>query len=134
VIDGVSEADLRFGNFNRDFPIAAPSDVIDFSNLSTLPPVYSVVSVDASGCGSPCIVSAVLKNLGGPTGARAPSTITFTMTSTASQGVIGTCQAQIIPDVGYNATTTVSCTIGSPSGEQANAAIVTAVADNPGHG
>jgi hypothetical protein len=132
VIDGVSDADLRFANFNRDFAIAAPSDVIDFSNLSTLPPVYSVESVDTSGCGSPCVVSAVLKNLGGATGARAPSTITFTMTSTASGTVIGTCQAQVTPDVGYNATTTVSCTIGSLSGEQANAAIVTAVADNPG--
>jgi hypothetical protein len=132
VIDGVSDADLRFANFDRDFSIAAPSDVIDFSNLSTLPPVYSVESVDTSACGSPCVVSAVLKNLGGATGARAPSTITFTMTSTASGSVIGSCQTQVIPDVGYNATTTVSCTIGSLSGEQANAAIVTAVADNPG--
>ena len=132
VIDGVSDADLRFGNFNRDFSIAAPSDVIDFSNLSTLPPVYSVESVDTSGCGSPCVVSAVLKNLGGATGARAPSTITFTMTSTATGSVIGSCQSQVVPDVGFNATTTVTCTIGSLSGEQANAAIVTAVADNPG--
>jgi hypothetical protein len=134
VIDGVSDADFRFAGFNHDFAIAAPSDVIDFSNLSTLPPVYSVESVDTSGCGSPCVVSAVLKNLGGATGARAPSTITFTMTSTASGSVIGSCPAQVVPDVGYNATTTVSCTIGSPSGEQANAAIVTAVADNPGRG
>ena len=133
VIDGVSGADLRFANFNRDFSIAAPGDVIDFSNLSTLPPVYSVESVDTSGCASPCVVSALLKNLGGATGARAPSTITFTMTSTASGSVIGSCQVQVIPDVGYNATTTVSCTIASLSGEQANAAIVTAVADNPGH-
>jgi hypothetical protein len=129
----VSDADLRFASFNRDFSIAAPNDVIDFSNLSTLPPVYSVESVDTSGCGSPCVVSAVLKNLGGATGARAPSTITFTMTSTASGSLIGSCKAQVVPDVGYNATTTVSCTIGSLSGEQANAAIVTAVADNPGH-
>lgn len=134
VIDGVSDADFRFANFNRDFSIAAPSDVIDFSNLSTLPPVYSVESVDTSGCASTCVVAAVLKNLGGATGARAPSTVTFTMTSTATGSVIGSCQAQVIPDVGYNATTTVSCTIGSLSGEQANAAIVTAVADNPGRG
>lgn len=134
VIDGVSDADLRFAGFDRDFSIAAPSDVIDFSNLSTLPPVYTVESVDTSGCGSPCAVSAVLKNLGGATGGRAPSTITFTMTSTATGSVIGTCQAEVVPDVGYNATTTVSCTIGSLTGEQGNAAIVTAVADNPGRG
>jgi hypothetical protein len=134
VIDGISDADLRFGNFNRDFSISTPTDVIDFSNLSTLPPVYSVVSVDTSGCSSPCVVSALLKNLGGASGARAPSTVTFTMTGTASGSVIGTCQAQVTPDVAYNATTTVSCSIGNLNGQQANAAIVTAVADNPGRG
>ena len=133
VIDGVSDADFRFTNFNRDFGIAAPADVIDFSNLSTLPPIYSVVSVDTSGCGSPCVVSALVKNLGGMQGAQAPSTIKFAMTSTASGNVTGSCAAQVVPDVGYNATATVSCTIGNLSGEQQNAAIVTAAADNPGH-
>ena len=133
VIDGLGEADIRFENFNRDFGIAVPTDVIDFSNLSTLPPIYTVVSVDISGCGSPCVVSALVKNLGGTHGAQAPSTITFTMTATASGNVIGSCQAQVTPDVGYNATSTVSCTIGNVSGQQENAAIVTAAADNPGH-
>lgn len=132
-IDGLSEGDLRFDNFNGSFGIAAPTDVIDFSNLSTLPPIYTVVSVDTSGCGSPCVVSALVKNLGGMQGAPAPSTITFTMTAAASGNVIGSCRAQVTPDVGYNATTTVSCTIGNQSGQQGNAAIVTAVADNPGH-
>jgi hypothetical protein len=133
VIDGLSDADLRFTNFDRSFQIAAPSDVINFSNLSTLPPLYTVVSVDASGCASPCVVSALVKNLGGMNGARAPSTITFTMTDSASGTAIGGCQAQVAPDVGYNATATVSCTIGNLSAEQQNAAIVTAAADNPGH-
>jgi hypothetical protein len=134
VIDGISEGDLTFANFNRDFGIAAPGDVIDFSNLSTLPPIYFVVSVDASRCGSPCVVTALLKNLGGKSGARAPSMITFTMTATASGIVIGSCQAPVTPDVGYNTTTTVSCTIGYENGQQMNAAIVTATADNPGRG
>jgi hypothetical protein len=133
VIDGLSEADLRFDHFDREFGIAVPTDVIDFSNLSTLPPIYTVVSVDTSGCGSPCVVSALVKNLGGMHGGRAPSTITFTMTATASGNVSGSCQAQVSPDVGYNATSTVSCTISNVSGQQENAAIVTAVADNPGH-
>ncbi|HEV2034747.1 MAG TPA: hypothetical protein VGU71_11225 [Candidatus Dormibacteraeota bacterium] len=132
VIDGLSDADLRFNNFDRHFQIAAPTDVINFSNLSTLPPLYTVVSVDTSGCASPCAVSALVKNLGGRSGARAPSTITFTMTAAASGNVIGTCQAQVTPDVGYNATATVSCTIGNLNGQQESAAIVTAVADNPG--
>jgi hypothetical protein len=132
VIDGLGEADLRFINFNLDFGIAAPTNVIDFSNLSTLPPIYTVVSVDTSGCGSPCVVSALVKNLGGMNSARAPSTITFTMAATASRNVIGGCQAQVTPDVGYNATTSVSCTIGNVSAQAEDAAIVTAAADNPG--
>ncbi|HXC76559.1 MAG TPA: hypothetical protein VNU19_05860 [Candidatus Acidoferrum sp.] len=133
VIDGLGAADLRFENFNRNFGIAAPTDVIDFSNLSTLPPIYSVDSVDASRCGSPCVVSAQLTNLGGKTGAVAPSTITFTMTAAASGKVTGTCTAPVTPDVGYNGTTTVSCTIGNLNGPPGNAATITAVADNPGH-
>jgi hypothetical protein len=131
VIDGISDADLRFGNYDKDFGIAPPTDVIDFSNLSTLTPIYTVISVDSSGCGSPCSVSALVKNLGGRLAAQAPSTITFTMTASATGQVLGSCKAQVTPDVGYNATTTVACTI-SGNGLQANSAIVTATADNPG--
>ena len=134
VVDGIHNADLRFVNYNSDFRISAPSGVIDFSNLSTLPPIYTVLSVDTSRCASPCAVSALLKNLGGMTGARAPSTITFTMTDTASRQPVGRCQAQVVPDVGYNATTTVSCTIDDVTAQHSNAATVTATPDNPGHG
>ena len=131
MIDGVSEADFGF-NFAGAFQISAPSNVIDFSNLSTLPPIYTVVSVDTSRCASPCVVSALLKNLGGKTGAQAPSTITFTMTDPATKATVGSCQAQVQPDVGFNATTTVSCTISGAGAQQVNAAIVTATPDNPG--
>ncbi|SRR5713101_1824002 len=134
VVDGIRDADLRFTNYNGDFRISAPGDVIDFSNLTTLPPIYTVVSVDTSGCGSPCAVSALLKNLGGLIAAQAPSTITFTMRDTASRQVVGSCQAQVVPDVGYNATTTVGCTIDSLATQPSNAATVTATADNPGRG
>jgi hypothetical protein len=133
VIDGITDADLLFDSFDRDFKIAAPSDVIDFSNLSTLPPIYTVVSVDTSGCLSPCAVSALLKNLGGASGALATSTVTFTMTDPATSKVLGSCQARVQPDVGYNSTTTVGCTMGGVNGQQVSAAIVTATADNPGH-
>ena len=132
VIDGITEGDLRFDNFDKDFGIKAPGDVIDFSNLSTLPPIYTVVSVDTSGCTSPCAVTALIKNLGGMSGAQAPSTITFSMTDAASGRVLGSCQVQVQPDVGYNATTTVACTISNVNGQQVNAATVTATADNPG--
>jgi len=129
VIDGIADVQLQYLNYQKDFGLAPPKDVIDFSNLSTLPPIYSVLSVDTSGCASPCVVRATLRNLGGPNGAKAPSTVTFTMKDSASGAVIGSCQAQVIPDVGFNATTTVSCTIsGTPSGS----ATVTATPDNPG--
>jgi hypothetical protein len=132
VIDGISEGDLHFKNFGLDFHTAAPADVIDFSNLSTLPPIYSVLSVDTSGCSAPCAVSALLKNLGGMTGAQASSTVTFTMTDAASQQVIGSCKALVQPDVGYNSTTKVGCTMAGVNGQQVNAATVTATAENPG--
>ena len=131
-IDGLGEADLTYGAYNRDFAIKAPTDVIDFSNRSVLPPLYTVVSVDASGCASTCVVSALLKNLGGQTAAQAPSTVTFTMTDPVSRMGLGSCQVQVQPDVGYNATTTVSCTI--PTAQPQNAALVTATATNPGPG
>jgi hypothetical protein len=134
VVDGIRDADFRFVKYNSDFQISAPADVIDFSNLSTLPPIYTVVSVDTSGCGSPCIVSALLKNLCGLVHAQAPSTITFTMTDTASRQVVGSCQTKVVPDVTYNATTTVECSIDNVTAQQSNAATVTATPDNPGRG
>ena len=133
VIDGLADADLHYSNFNRVAVITAPADVIDFSNLSTLPPVYTVVSVDTSGCAAPCMVSAALKNLGGAKGATGPSIVTFKLAAAVSGSVLGTCQASVVPDVGYNATTTVSCTINVTT-QPENAAVVTASVDNPGHG
>ena len=129
--DGATDADLRFTNFGRDFGIVVPTDVIDFADLSTLPPSYTMVSVDTSACGAPtCVVTADVKNLGGRIGAKAPSSVTFTLTDSASGKVLGTCQAEIQPDVGYNATTKVSCSITVGS---FNAATVSAAPDNPGH-
>ena len=76
----------------------------------------------------------MLKNLGGLVHAQAPSTITFTMTDTASRQVVGSCQAQVAPDVTYNATTTVMCSIDNVTAQPSNAATVTATPDNPGRG
>jgi hypothetical protein len=132
LVDGIRDGDLRFGNYNSDFRISAPAGVIDFSNLSTLPPIYTVLSVDTSGCVSPCALTALLKNLGGLVGAQAPSTITFIMTDTASRQMVGRCKAQVAPDVGYNATTTAGCTIDDVTAQHSNAATVRATADNPG--
>ena len=130
-IDGLTGADMRYASFNDPkLEVQPPADVIDFSNLTTLPPIYTVVSVDTSRCGSPCVASALVKNLGGMNGAKAPSTVTFKLTSNGGQ--LGSCQVQVTPDVGYNATATVSCSI-TYSGQLDTAATVTATADNPGH-
>ena len=131
IVDGIANADFVFSQVGADFAIQDPSPVIDFSNLSTLPPIYTVLAVNTTGCGSPCLVSATLKNLGGPTGASAPSTVTFTMSDPVSNRTLGTCSATVQPDVGFNETTSVSCTI---SAQPVNAAVVTAVATNPGLG
>jgi hypothetical protein len=129
VIDSVTDADFHYTNVDQDFGITAPADVIDFGNLSTLPPIYTVVSVDTSACGSPCVVSAQLKNLGGMTGAKAQSTVKFEMHDAATGAVLGTCVATVFNDVGYNSTTTASCSI---NGQATNGATVFASVDNPG--
>ena len=128
-VDGLLDADLTYSNVGKDFGIKAPTDVIDFANLSTLPPVYTVLSVDTSGCQVPCVVSARVKNLGGTTGAKAPSWIEFVVQAPAGGTPTASCTATVQPDVGYNATTTVSCTLNiAPY----NAQMVTASAHNPG--
>ncbi len=105
--------------------------VIDFSNFSTLPPIDTVVAVDTSHCGSTCVVTAKVKNLGGTGTAVAPSTVTFTMTDPATGKALGTCRGTVQPDVGYNSSTTASCTLSAAA---VNGAVVTVVADNPGSG
>jgi len=129
-VDGVTRADLRYSHYGTDFNIVPPASVINFADLSTLPPNYTVLSVDTNGCGSPCVVRAVVKNLGGITGASGPSTVRFDVTDLVSGASSASCTATITPDVGYNATTTLSCTV---SGVNFGAAKVTATPTNPGH-
>ena len=130
-VDGVESADFRYSNVNQQFHISAPTDVVDFSNFSTLPPIYTVVLVDTSRCGSPCTVTATLKNLGGTGRAKGPSSVSFVMTDPATNQALGDCTATIAPDVGYNATTSASCDINA---QAPNAAVVTATPTNPGRG
>jgi hypothetical protein len=132
VVDGISHADFTYADYGRDFGIAPPSGALDFADQSTLPPIYTVINVDTSACGSPCVVAASLKNLGGKTSSRGPSVVTFTMTDPQSNSVLGKCTALVQPDVGHSATTTVSCTVGGVNGADHNAALVTAAADNSG--
>ena len=115
-VDGVTDAVLDYKNAGGNFHIAAPSDLIDFGNQSTLPPIYTVVSVDSSRCTSPCVVSATLKNLGGNAPAQSPAQVDFVMRAAGSTGAtLGSCAAVVQTDVAYNSTTTVSCTIDAPA-------------------
>jgi hypothetical protein len=132
IAGGISNADFTYSDYGRNFAIAPPSGALDFADQSTLPPIYTVVVVDTSACGSPCVVAASLKNLGGKTGSRGPSVVTFTMTDPQTNGVLGVCKVPVQPDVGHSATTTVSCTIGGVNGADHNAAMVTAAVDNSG--
>src|SRR5579859_7914934 len=51
VVDGLGGADLSYGSFDSPrLEVQPPTDVIDFSNLTTLPSIYTVVSVDTSRC------------------------------------------------------------------------------------
>jgi hypothetical protein len=132
-VDGIAKADFLFSHYGADFGIVAPAEVVDFADLSTLPPNYTVLSVDGSGCGSPCQVNASVKNLGGRTGAKARSTVTFEMTEVLSGKVLGKCTGTIAPDVDFNVTTTVSCIIDGVVSVPAGGAKVTATPTNPGH-
>jgi len=60
--------------------------------------------------------------------------VTFNLTDAASRMVVGSCQVVVKPDVPYNVTTTVSCTIPVDSSQQSGAALVTVTPENPGRG
>ena len=127
-IDGVYDAALEYRPSNAD--VVAPTDLIDFGNQSTLPPIYTVVSVDTTRCTTPCTVSATLRNLGGTAPALKPAQVDFVMLSpTSSSTRLGSCMAVVQRDVGYNSTTTVSCTI---EGQAQNGAEITATPENSG--
>ena len=135
VVDGIHDADFRYRGYGRQPPIAAPAGVIDFSDLSTLPPLYTVLAVDSSRCKAVCTVSASVKNLGGRQPAAGPSTVTFKLTDPSSGTLLGSCVATVAPDVGLGVVTTASCTIpGVGSGPPFTVAALTATPSNPGRG
>ncbi|HEV2953090.1 MAG TPA: hypothetical protein VG015_03265 [Candidatus Dormibacteraeota bacterium] len=133
-VAGISNGNIDFTNYGKDFGIVPPPEVIDFNNLSTLPPNYTVLSVDTSGCGiSTCVVAAKVQNLGGTTGAMAPSTVSFAVVDTGSGKAIGNCVATVSPDLAYNATGVVSCVVPGVSAASFVSAQVTATPTNPAY-
>ncbi len=133
-VQKLSDAKLAFSNYNKDFAIQTPTDVVDKDNRSTWPPMYTRVSISNSGCKDPCILSAVFQNDGGTTGAPAPSTIAFTLTNKADGSALGSCNATVSPDVENGKKVTVNCSISSVAWTNFNGTyIYNAVADNPAY-
>ena len=110
-VQGMSQAHMAIKNYNKDFAIEAPTRVIDLDDPTTWPPLYTIVSVENSRCGTPCTLSAQVKNLGGLEGASAPSTVTFDLTNSANHKVLGSCMVTIQPNVQHNQAVTERCTI-----------------------
>jgi hypothetical protein len=116
-VQGISNLDMKFTNYNKDFALSAPTNVFDFDDPTTWPPRYQVDAVhqqevSQGSCGDPCVLSADVENTGGLNGASAPSTITFVLTA-SDQSSLGSCKATIQPDRPHGQKFTVSCSIQS---------------------
>jgi hypothetical protein len=114
-VEQVTDAELAFTNYNRDFGIQAPTRALDLDDHATWPPLYFRVSMSPARCQDPCVLTAVFQNDGGTAGAPAPSTVTFTLTNHADEKAFGTCAVTIRPDVPNGSQVTESCSISSPS-------------------
>ena len=117
-VGGVSGFDVMFTNYNKDFGIQAPTNAFDYDDPTTWPPLYHVDSVSqvaipgTNSCNDPCVLMAVVENMGGVNGASASSTITFALTA-SDQSPLGSCKATIQPDRPHGQKFTVSCTVQS---------------------
>jgi hypothetical protein len=137
-VQKLSDAKLSYGNYNKDFAIQTPTDVVDKDNHSTWPPMYTRVSINNSRCDDPCILSAKYRNDGGMTGASAPSTINFTLTSKADGSVLASCKVPITQDVANGQTVTEACSLESSAWTafnkvNGNVYVYNAVVDNPAY-
>jgi hypothetical protein len=135
-VNKLSEAKLAYSNYNKDFAIQTPTDVVDKDNHSTWPPMYTRVSISNSECNDPCILRATFRNDGGMTGASAPSTINFTLTSKADGSALASCKVPITQDVANGQTVTEACSLESASWTafnkvNGNVYVYNAVVDNP---
>jgi len=124
-VSDVTDMDLAFSNYNKDFNITQPTDVFQMDDPTTWPPYYAATAINLDRCLDPCNVSATVQNRGGAKGAPASSTVTFTATNDADNSELGTCKATISPDIANGTNTTVSCSITGGAW--------TAFAQNGGH-
>jgi hypothetical protein len=136
-VQEMTQANLTFSNYDKDFAIVAPTNVFDVDDHSTWPPMYVYSSINNSKCDDPCILSADFQNSGGMTGASAPSTATFSLTNKADGSDLGSCKGTIQPDVANGSKVTVSCSITSSAWTAFRVVggtyIYKVVADNPAY-
>jgi hypothetical protein len=131
-VNNFTNIKLAFTNYNKSFGTVAPANVFDLDDKSTWPPLYTAVSVENSRCSDPCVLSAVLRNDGGLTGASAPSTVTFSVLDN-SNNALGSCKVTISPDIANGKQVTESCSISSSAWTNYAGSTYTyeAVPDNP---
>lgn len=111
-VSDMTNADLAFSNYGKNFNISAPTTVFTMDDPTTWPAYYVVTSINLDQCGSdPCTVSAAVQNNGGRASAPAPSIVTFTLTNDSGGAVVGTCKATITPDVANGKSSRVSCSV-----------------------
>jgi hypothetical protein len=133
-VDNFTNLKFAITNYDKNFGTAAPTNVFDVDDQSTWPPLYTVVSVENSGCSDPCMLSAVLRNDGGLTGASAPSTVTFSLLDSGNNS-LGSCKVTISPDIANGKQVTESCSISSSAWTNYTGSTYTyeAVPDNPAY-
>lgn len=111
-VQDLSDVDFVFSNYNKDFGISQPTDVWQMDDPSTWPPFYVVTAINLNRCDNdPCTVQATVQNNGGTGSASGASSVTFTLTNDADNSVLGTCKANVSPDVANGKTASVSCQI-----------------------
>jgi hypothetical protein len=108
---GISGLDAAFA-YPKSLRVAAPSDFYDPTNPNSLPGEYTVDQVNRGRCdGAGCVYALTVHNHYGMSGGQATATVRLT---TQSGGSLGACSAPI-PQIGYNQTETVSCTVSGPT-------------------
>ncbi|HEY6876230.1 MAG TPA: hypothetical protein VI384_07705 [Candidatus Dormibacteraeota bacterium] len=118
-VNGVTDMDMTFSNYGKDFSLSQPTDAFNLDDPTTWPPYYQVDSVSqktvsgTTSCDDPCVLSAVIENRGGVNGASAPSTVTFSLTSDTDNSVLGSCKVTIQPDKPHAQKFNASCSIQS---------------------
>jgi len=104
---GISGLDATF-SYPKRLTVTAPADFYDPDDPSTLPGLYTVDQANRGRCDATgCTYTLAVHNHYGKSGGPAAATVKLT---TQSGGSLGACTVPI-PQIGYNQTENVSCTV-----------------------